>query len=98
MKDLEQKTIQGGFARLCAQGASFFLRVGSLMVLAQLLGPKPNRARKCPPSRYVPWDALVRQRTEITLHGSSSRIEMTFTNKREELGFGLANEHESFSF
>jgi PST family polysaccharide transporter len=40
MKDLKQKTIQGGFARLSTQGASFFLRVGSLMVLARLLGPK----------------------------------------------------------
>lgn len=40
MKDLKQKTIQGGLARLCAQGASFFIRLGSLMVLARLLGPK----------------------------------------------------------
>jgi O-antigen/teichoic acid export membrane protein len=40
MKDLKQKTIQGGLARLCAQGANFSLRLGSLMVLARLLGPK----------------------------------------------------------
>ena len=40
MKDLKQKTIQGGLARLCAQGADFVLRLGSLMVLARLLGPK----------------------------------------------------------
>jgi O-antigen/teichoic acid export membrane protein len=40
MKDLKQKTIRGGLARLCAQGASFLLRVGSLMVLARLLSPK----------------------------------------------------------
>jgi len=40
MKDLKQKTIQGGFARLCAQAASFLLRLISLMILARLLGPK----------------------------------------------------------
>lgn len=39
MKDLKEKTIRGGFARLGAQGASFFLRLGSLMVLARLLEP-----------------------------------------------------------
>ncbi|MGC2501827.1 MAG: lipopolysaccharide biosynthesis protein [Silvibacterium sp.] len=40
MKNLKEKTIRGGLARLCAQGANFFLRLGSLMVLARLLGPK----------------------------------------------------------
>jgi PST family polysaccharide transporter len=40
MKDLKAKTIRGGFARLCAQGANFVLRLGSLMVLARLLAPK----------------------------------------------------------
>jgi O-antigen/teichoic acid export membrane protein len=40
MKDLKQKTIQGGLARLCAQGANFILRIGSLMVLARLLSPR----------------------------------------------------------
>lgn len=40
MKDLKQKTIQGGLARLFAQGANFTLRVGSLMILARLLEPK----------------------------------------------------------
>lgn len=40
MKDLKEKTIRGGLARLCAQGANFSLRLGSLMVLARLLGPK----------------------------------------------------------
>lgn len=39
MKDLKEKTIRGGFARLFAQGANFLLRLGSLMVLARLLGP-----------------------------------------------------------
>jgi O-antigen/teichoic acid export membrane protein len=40
MKDLKEKTIRAGSARLCAQAASFLLRVGSLMVLARLLDPK----------------------------------------------------------
>jgi PST family polysaccharide transporter len=40
MKDLKEKTIRGGFARLCAQATNLLLRVGSLMVLARLLGPK----------------------------------------------------------
>ena len=40
MQDLKGKTIRGGLARLCAQGASFLLRMGSLVVLARLLGPK----------------------------------------------------------
>jgi len=39
MKDLKEKTIRGGVARLGAQGANFFLRIVSLMVLARLLGP-----------------------------------------------------------
>src|ERR1700746_2845329 len=39
MQDLKAKTIRGGLARLCAQGASFVLRAGSLMVLARLLSP-----------------------------------------------------------
>ena len=39
MKDLKEKTIRGGLARLCAQGADFVLRLASLMVLARLLGP-----------------------------------------------------------
>src|ERR1700752_698388 len=40
MKDLKQKAIQGGLARLLAQGANFVLRIGSLMILARLLTPK----------------------------------------------------------
>lgn len=39
MKDLKERTIRGGFARVCAQAANFLFRVGSLMVLARLLGP-----------------------------------------------------------
>jgi O-antigen/teichoic acid export membrane protein len=40
MKDLKEKTIRGGFARICAQAANFLLRLGSLTILARLLGPK----------------------------------------------------------
>src|SRR5271157_5873070 len=40
MKDLKQKTLRGGVARLCAQAANFIIRGGSLMILARLLGPK----------------------------------------------------------
>jgi len=40
MQDLKAKTIRGGLARLCAQGLSFLLRVGSLVILARLLSPK----------------------------------------------------------
>ena len=37
--DLKHRTIRGGFAKVCAQAASFLLRIGSLMVLARLLNP-----------------------------------------------------------
>lgn len=40
MKDLKERTIRGGLARLSAQGANFLIRVVSLMILARLLGPK----------------------------------------------------------
>ena len=40
MEDLKERTIRGGFAKVCAQAANFLLRVGSLMVLARLLEPK----------------------------------------------------------
>ena len=40
MRDLKEKTIRGGLARLMAQGADFCLRLVSLMVLARLLDPK----------------------------------------------------------
>ena len=39
MQDLKAKVIRGGLARLGAQGATFILRVGSLMILARLLSP-----------------------------------------------------------
>ncbi|BFU93231.1 MAG: lipopolysaccharide biosynthesis protein [Nitrospira sp.] len=40
MKDLKERTLRGGLAKVCAQGTNFFLRLGSLMVLARLLDPK----------------------------------------------------------
>jgi PST family polysaccharide transporter len=40
MKDLKEKTIRGGLARVSAQGIGFVFRLGSLMVLARLLGPE----------------------------------------------------------
>jgi PST family polysaccharide transporter len=40
MEDLKERTIRGAVARLFAQVANFVLRVGSLMILARLLGPK----------------------------------------------------------
>jgi O-antigen/teichoic acid export membrane protein len=40
MQDLKQRTIRGGFAKICSQGANFVLRIGSLMVLARLLEPR----------------------------------------------------------
>lgn len=40
MKDLRERTIRGGSARICAQAASFSLRIGSLIVLARLLSPR----------------------------------------------------------
>jgi O-antigen/teichoic acid export membrane protein len=39
MKDLKDKAVRGGFAKLCAQGANLVIRVGSLVVLARLLNP-----------------------------------------------------------
>jgi PST family polysaccharide transporter len=40
MKDLKEKTIRGGVARVLAQVANFAFRIGSLMVLARILSPK----------------------------------------------------------
>ncbi len=40
MKNLREKVIRGGSARICAQAANFLIRVGSLMVLARLLSPQ----------------------------------------------------------
>lgn len=40
MKDLKQKAVRGGFAKLCGQAANLLIRVGSLAVLARLLDPR----------------------------------------------------------
>jgi PST family polysaccharide transporter len=40
MHDLREKTIRGGLAKACSQAATFVLRLGSVMVLGRLLGPK----------------------------------------------------------
>jgi O-antigen/teichoic acid export membrane protein len=40
MHDLRERVLRGGFAKVCAQGVNFTLRVGSLMVLARLLDPR----------------------------------------------------------
>lgn len=40
MNDLREKTIRGGLAKACSQAATFVLRLGSVMVLGRLLGPK----------------------------------------------------------
>src|SRR5690348_7396582 len=40
MNDLKLKTIRGGLARVCSQILFFAIRIGALMILARLLGPK----------------------------------------------------------
>ncbi len=40
MKDLKRRTIRGGFAKICSQGAGFLVRVSSLVILARLLDPR----------------------------------------------------------
>jgi O-antigen/teichoic acid export membrane protein len=40
MQNLKAKVIRSGLVRLCAQGVTFALRIGSLVVLARLLGPE----------------------------------------------------------
>src|SRR5689334_25000192 len=40
MDNLRERTIRGGYARICAQAANFLLRLGSMMVLARLLSPR----------------------------------------------------------
>ena len=40
MKDLKQRTIRSGLAKLCGQAVSFFLRIGYLVIMARLLEPK----------------------------------------------------------
>ena len=40
MKNLKERAIRGGGAKIFAQTANFVLRIGSLMVLARLLTPR----------------------------------------------------------
>ena len=40
MNDLKERTLRGGVAKLCGQGASFVLRIASTAALARLLEPK----------------------------------------------------------
>lgn len=40
MKDLRERTIRAGSARICAQAAGFLVRIGSLVILARLLDPE----------------------------------------------------------
>lgn len=40
MRGLKEKTIRGGFAKVCAQAVTLLLRVGSLMILGRLLEPR----------------------------------------------------------
>ena len=40
LKDLKEKTIRGGAARMIAQAANFAFRIGSLMIMARLLVPQ----------------------------------------------------------
>jgi O-antigen/teichoic acid export membrane protein len=40
MENLRERTIRGGYARICAQAANFLLRLGSMMILARLLSPR----------------------------------------------------------
>jgi len=40
MKDLKQRAIRGGAAKLVSQGTTFVIRTGSLMIMARLLDPK----------------------------------------------------------
>ena len=40
MKDFKEKTIRGGFAKLCGQAIGFVIRIGQMAVMARLLDPK----------------------------------------------------------
>lgn len=39
MKDLKERAVQGGFAKVSARAVNFFFRIGSMMVLSRLLDP-----------------------------------------------------------
>jgi O-antigen/teichoic acid export membrane protein len=40
MKDLKNKTLRGGVARMCTLGSGFLIRILSIMILARLLSPR----------------------------------------------------------
>jgi PST family polysaccharide transporter len=40
MRNLREKVIRGGAAKICSQATNFLVRLGTLMVLARLLDPK----------------------------------------------------------
>jgi O-antigen/teichoic acid export membrane protein len=40
MKDLKEKVVRGGLAKICSQVVNLILRLGSIMVLSRLLEPK----------------------------------------------------------
>ena len=40
MKDLKQRALRGGLAKICSQGTGFLVRMGSLMIMARLLDPR----------------------------------------------------------
>jgi O-antigen/teichoic acid export membrane protein len=40
MNDLKQRAIRGGVARVCTLGATFIVRIGSVMILGRLLEPR----------------------------------------------------------
>jgi O-antigen/teichoic acid export membrane protein len=40
MHDLKERTIRGGLAKACSQAANFIIRLGSMMILGRILGPK----------------------------------------------------------
>ena len=37
MKDLKQRALRGGLARIISQASTLFLRMGSLMIMARIL-------------------------------------------------------------
>lgn len=40
MKDLKERAVRGGFAKLCGQAANFVLRLASIAILSRLLNPE----------------------------------------------------------
>jgi len=40
MKDLKQRALRGGLARIISQASTLFLRMGSLVIMARILNPK----------------------------------------------------------